>query len=104
MSRGRRGSHDAGRWLWALVLALALGLFGAGTAHAQTGVKVLVLKGSTNATDTAGYNAIKALGDANDFTRRGGRRRHRHQPRPSSSGYQALVFLNVGGDLLDSAR
>ena len=57
-----------GRWLWALVLTLALGLFGAGTAHAQTGVKVLVLKGSTNATDTAGYNAIKALGDANDFT------------------------------------
>ena len=50
------------------VLTLALGLFGAGTAHAQTGVKVLVLKGSTNATDTAGYNAIKALGDDNGFT------------------------------------
>ena len=35
------------------MLTLALGLFGAGTAHAQTGVKVLVLKGADDATDTA---------------------------------------------------
>jgi hypothetical protein len=91
-----------GRWLWALVLTLALGLLGASTAHAQTGVKVLVLKGSSNATDTAGYDAIKALGDTNGFT---------VEPAASVAdittaklnGYQALVFLNVGGDVLDAA-
>ena len=58
---------NQGRWLWALVLTLALGLLGAGTAHAQTGVKVLVLKGANDATNTAGVTAIKALGQANDF-------------------------------------
>ena len=75
---------------------------GAGTAHAQTGVKVLVLKGSTNATDTAGYNAIKALGDANDFTVEEAAGVTDINT-AKLEGYQALVFLNVGGDVLDSA-
>ena len=35
-----------GRWLGALVLTLALGMVGAEAAQAQTGVKVLVLKGA----------------------------------------------------------
>ena len=52
----------------------------------------------------AALTAIKALGTANGFTRRRGRRRRRTSTRPSSSGYQALVFLNVAGDVLDSER
>ena len=91
-----------GRWLWALVLTLALGLLGAGTAHAQSSVKVLVLKGATDATNTAGVTAIKALGQGNGFTvdEAAG---VADITASKLNGYQALVFLNVSGDVLDSA-
>ena len=91
-----------GRWLWALLLTLALGLFGAGTAHAQSGVKVLVLKGADDATNNAGVTAIKALGADNDFAvdEAAGVADINNT---KLAGYQALVFVNVAGDVLDSA-
>ena len=94
---------NQGRWLWALVLTLALGLLGgAGTAHAQSSVKVLVLKGANDATNIAGVTAIKALGTANDFTvdEAAG---VADINTTKLNGYQGLVFLNVPGDVLDSA-
>ncbi len=85
-----------------LLLTVGLALFGAGTAHAQTGVKVLVLKGANDATNTAGVTAIKALGAENEFTvdEAAG---VSDINTAKLEGYQALVFLNVAGDVLDSA-
>ena len=74
-----------GRWLRALVLALALGLLRRGHRARAEVVKVLVLKGADDATNTAGVTAIKALGTANELQRRRGRRRRGHQRRPSST-------------------
>ncbi|MBE2315412.1 ThuA domain-containing protein [Solirubrobacter sp. CPCC 204708] len=89
-----------GRWLWALVLALALSAFGAGTAQAQTGPKVLVLKGADNATNTAAVAAMKALGTANGFTVEEAAGVDDINS-SKLADYQSLVFLNVGGDVLD---
>ena len=85
-----------------LLLTVGLALLSAGTAHAQTGVKVLVLKGANDATNTAGVTAIKALGAANEFTvdEAAG---VSDINTAKLEGYQALVFLNVAGDVLDSA-
>src|SRR5688572_25174808 len=99
----RRGDQAMrGRWLWALVLTLALGVFGAGTAHAQTAPKVLVLKGTDDAANQAAVTTIKQLGTDYDFTV------------DEAAGvadingtklrdYASLVFVNVAGDVLDAA-
>ena len=62
-----------------------------------------MLKGANDATNTAGVTAIKALGAANDFTvdEAAG---VADINTAKLEGYQALVFLNVAGDVLDSAR
>jgi len=91
-----------GRWLWALVLTIALGALSAGTAHAQTGVKVLVLKGANDATNQAAVTTIKGLGQANGFTVDEAAGVADINP-TKLAGYQSLVFVNVAGDAFDSA-
>ena len=92
-----------GRWLWALVLTLALGLFGAGTAQAQTGVKVLVLKGADDATNNAGVDRHQGARRRPTTSRVDEAAGVADINNAKLAGYQALVFLNVAGDVLDSA-
>ena len=82
--------------------ARAGGCCGTGTAHAQTGVKVLVLKGADDATNRAAVTTIKQLGTDNEFTvdEAAG---VADINGTKLAGYQALVFVNVAGDVLDSA-
>ncbi|RKQ87552.1 glucose/sorbosone dehydrogenase [Solirubrobacter pauli] len=90
-----------GRWLWALLLTLALAVLGTGTAHAQSGPKVLVLKGADDATNRAAVAAIKSLGTANGFTAEDAVVADINSTK--LAGYQSLIFVNVAGDVLDSA-
>src|SRR5215207_4858281 len=102
MFLGRRGQAMRGRWLWSLLLTLALGVLSAGTAHAQTGVKVLVLKGANDATNQAAVTTIKGLGQTNGFTVDEAAGVADINP-TKLAGYQSLVFVNVAGDAFDSA-
>ena len=69
----------------------------------QTPPKVLVFHGAVNATVTAGIDAIKALGTANDFLV--------DETADASTftaanlaGYRSVVFLDNKGDLLNAAQ
>ena len=70
---------------------------------AQTPPKVLAFHGAVNATVTAGIDALKALGTANDFVV--------DETADASTftaanlaGYRAVVFLDNKGDLLNAAQ
>lgn len=91
-----------GRWLWALLLTLALGVMSTGTAHAQAEPKVLVLSGGNDAANQAAVTTIKQLGDANDFTVEEAAGVADINS-TKLNGYQSLVFVNVAGDVLDAA-
>ena len=114
MARGRSGMHEAvvrapGGPLRALlacgVLALAIALFGAASAHAQEvpATSVLVFQGPSNPTNDAGVDAIEALGADHDFTVTA-----TSDPAEFTveklAAYDAIVFLNSSGDRLNAAQ
>jgi PKD repeat protein/glucose/arabinose dehydrogenase/type 1 glutamine amidotransferase len=88
--------------LRALLASALLALAFTGTAQAQ-GVKVLVFHGPPDATTTAGVDAIKALGTANNF---GVDEAVAATDINATNleNYRGLVFLNTAGDLLNAEQ
>ena len=85
------------------ILAIAVALLGAASAHAQAPVKVLVFHGPPDPATDAGVAAIEALSTANDFdvdaTADVGA-----LTTSNLGGYRAVVFLNSTGDRLNAAQ
>ncbi|HEY6891488.1 MAG TPA: ThuA domain-containing protein, partial [Solirubrobacter sp.] len=97
-SRGRNMKNT----LRALLASALLLLTFAATAQAQ-GVKVLVFHGPPDATTTAGTDAIKALGTANNFGVDEAAGATDINP-ANLEKYRAVVFLNTAGDLLTTEQ
>ncbi|RKQ93231.1 sugar phosphate isomerase/epimerase [Solirubrobacter pauli] len=72
-------------------------------AGAQTPPKVLVFRGATDAVNTAGLDAIKALGTANDFLVQDTSDATAFNA-TNLANYRAVVFLDNKGDLLNAGQ
>ena len=76
---------------------------GAHDAFAQSGARVLVFHGPTDAVNTAGVSAIEALGTANNFTVDNTADATQFNA-TNLARYRAVVFLDNKGDLLSAAQ
>ncbi len=73
-------------------------------AGAQTPPKVLAFHGPTDAVNTAGVDALKALADANDFVVENTSNAATAFTAANLANYRAVVFLDNKGDLLNAAQ
>ncbi len=86
-----------------VLLASALLMLSCATTASAQSVKVLVFTGPSDATTTAGVNAIKAIGTANGFGV-DSTATAADMTATKLQDYRSLVFLNTAGDLLNAEQ